>query len=123
MKKKKVLSKDERISEEQKRLSKIFKNIGGDKQELCFQLIQNASFMYATLLELQQTINENGAIEAYQNGPDQSGTRIAPAAQIYTKLIANYNAVIKQLLSLLPPSEKELAKIGLDPMAEFLNSK
>lgn len=79
--------------------------------------------MTITLQELQADINKNGSIEGYDNGGGQSGRRISPAAQQYTKLIANYNAVIKQLVALLPGGEKETARMQSDPMADYLVGK
>lgn len=117
------LSIDEKISMEIDRLNSIFDNIAEDKKSLCSQLIQNAAFMAISLKELQEDMNKKGMVEEYQNGPNQSGTRISPSAQIYTKMIANYNAVIKQLIALLPSSDKLPAKTATDPMALFLGSK
>lgn len=115
--------KDTLISEEEARLTGIFSGIGSDQAAVCTELIRNAAFMAVSLRDLQDLLNDGGYVEPYQNGPNQSGTRIAPAAQIYTKLIANYNAVIKSLVALLPEGDKEAAKAEADPMAVFLSSK
>lgn len=115
------MEKDDRVLAEQKRLSKVFKHIEKDKRELCAGLIQNASFCVVTLTDLQRQINEEGAVTDYNNGGGQSGKRISPAVQIYTKLVANYNAIMKQLISLLPAEEKAVARLETDPMREFLN--
>lgn len=116
------MSIDEKINNEIDRLNKIYTNIQSDKKEVCKELIRNAAFLSVTLRTLQQTINEGGVVEEYNNGGGQSGTRIAPSAQIYSKLIANYNAIIKQLVALLPASDKELARLSSDPMLDYLNS-
>lgn len=114
--------KDKAIRKETNRLSRVFADIDDDHKAVAKQLIQNAAFVSVTLKDLQDLINTNGAVEEYDNGGGQTGTRISPAMQSYTKLIANYNAVIKQLISLLPADKKQAAKLSTDPMAQFLNS-
>lgn len=117
------MASNDRISAEMKRLSKIFKNIEPDKRNLCASLIQNAAFMAISLQDLQEQIKADGWIEEYQNGENQHGKKPGSASQVYTKLISNYNAVIRELVKLLPSSDKELARIASDPMADFLTSK
>jgi hypothetical protein len=109
------------VSEEIERLSEIYKNIDGDKAAVVRELIQNAAYTAVTLRELQKEITKYGAIQDYNNGGGQSGKRISPALQAYTKLISTYNGIIKQLVGLLPKSEQELARMTSDPMADFLN--
>lgn len=115
------IAEDIEVFTEIERLSNIFKNIDADKAALVKELIQNAAYSAVTLRELQKNITEHGAIQEYNNGGGQSGMRISPALQAYTKLIATYNGIIKQLVGLLPKSEQELARISSDPMADFLN--
>ena len=109
------------VSDEIERLSNIYKNIDLDKAAVVKDLIQNAAYSAVTLRELQKGITEYGAIQEYNNGGGQSGMRISPALQAYTKLIATYNGIIKQLVGLLPKSEQELARMSSDPMANFLD--
>lgn len=117
------MASNDRISAEMKRLNKIFKNIDVDKRNLCANLIQNAAFIAVSLQDLQEQIKADGWIEEYQNGENQHGKKPGSASQVYTKLISNYNAVIRELVKLLPSSDKELARIASDPMADFLTSK
>ena len=116
-------TKETLITEEEARLSAIFSGIESDKTAVCSELIRNAAFLAVSLRDLQEKLNTDGCVETYQNGPNQSGTRISPAAQIYSKLIANYNAVIKALVALLPAGERDAARAESDPMAVFLSSK
>ena len=115
------IAEDLTTSAEIKRLSAIFKNIDADKAAVVKELIQNAAYTAVTLRELQENISESGAIMEYNNGGGQSGIRVSPALQAYTKLISTYNGIIKQLVGLLPKSEQELARMSSDPMADFLN--
>jgi hypothetical protein len=107
--------KDKLIKKEKAKLNKIFKTVEEDTYKTVEQLINNAAFLSVTLMDLQDIINTNGIIETYQNGPDQSGTRISPAVTSYNKLITNYNAVVKTLLAINP----QAAKVD-DGFAEFV---
>jgi hypothetical protein len=122
-KKKKEIEIVDPVSSEMERLTVLFDNIDPDKKNLCKNLIQNAAFMSVSLQKLQEDLNESGWVEEYQNGENQCGRKPSSTAQIYNKLISNYNNVIKQLIGLLPNNEKELAKDAVDPMTSFLMDK
>jgi len=106
------LAEDERIKEEKRRvssinkekrrLSSIFTKIDAKAKKAVQSLIENAAFMAVTLQDLQQTINEKGAVSEYQNGENQWGTKKSPEVEIYNTMIKNYSSVIKQLTDLLP---------------------
>ena len=117
------MAKNEPISEELKKLQKIFENISPDKRSLCESLMQNAAYMAVKLKELQVLIDQDGMVEGYDNGGGQSGRKISSAVQIYQKMLPSYNSVIKTLASMLPDREKELAIRASDPMAEFLTTR
>lgn len=123
MAKNKKIDKETLISTEFDRLLNIFKDIPKDRNELCTNLMQNAAFMVISLRELQTDLRINGWIEEYQNGENQHGRKPSSAAQVYNKLISNYNNIIKQLVGLLPDDKQEIAKATVDPMMEFLNVK
>jgi hypothetical protein len=106
------LTEDERIKEEKRRvssinkekrrLSSIFTKIDAKAKKAVQSLIENAAFMAVSLQDLQQTINEKGAVSKYQNGENQWGTKKSPEVEIYNTMIKNYSSVIKQLTDLLP---------------------
>ena len=50
------IDKDKLIKKEMQKLNKFFKHIPKDKQELIRGLKEQAAFMYATLMELQEII-------------------------------------------------------------------
>ncbi|WP_238899356.1 hypothetical protein [Clostridium sp. YIM B02500] len=116
----KDLSKDERISEEIKRLDKLFKDVDMKTKKAVHSLIENAAFMSITLEDLQATINKNGVISEYQNGENQWGTKKSPEVEIYNTMIKNHMSVIKQLTDLLP---KQPPKNDDDGFDEFVNNK
>ena len=83
-------------------LRKLFEKIPENQKKLVSSLIQNAAFMKATLEDLQVQINENGAIEEYQNGANQGGRKISSEVQAYNAMLKNYHGVINTLTGLLP---------------------
>jgi hypothetical protein len=106
-----TLTKEQRISKEMSRLKKLFSNIPKNIMNSVLALIRNAAFMTVTLEDLQDKINESGAVSEYQNGENQWGTKKSPEVEIYNTMIKNLSTVIKQLAELVPvgstPKSKE----------------
>jgi hypothetical protein len=106
-----TLTKEQRISKEMSRLKKLFSNIPKNIMNSVLALIRNAAFMTVTLEDLQDKINESGAVSEYQNGENQWGTKKSPEVEIYNTMIKNLSTVIKQLTELVPvgstPKSKE----------------
>jgi hypothetical protein len=73
-----------------------------------------------TLLDLQETINREGAVSKYQNGENQWGTKKSPEVEIYNTMIKNHMTIIKQLTDLLP---KQAAKIDEDGFDGFVGDR
>jgi len=68
-------------------------------------LKQQAAFMYATLMELQEIMNAHGPVELFEQGSNKL-LREHPASKIYNAMVKNYSSCIKQLLDLLPKEEQ-----------------
>lgn len=99
--------KEKKIKLEFNKLKKLFKHLEKDKVELANRLMQQASFMYITLIELQEIINEEGSVDLFEQG-SQKMIREHPAVKTYNATIKNYNATIKQLNDLLPKTESKV---------------
>jgi len=96
------LAKEKRIKKEIAKYNKIFKDLDEDRKKAVQKLIENVAFMAITLEDLQQSINEKGFVEAYQNGNNQHGYKESSAVKVYNSMIKNYNTSIKQLLDQMP---------------------
>ena len=96
-----------RIRKEKKRLAEIFKDLEENKLKTCQALIDRAAFITISLEDLEEQLNETGWVEYYQNGENQSGMKKAAAADVHISLTKNLNAIVKQLLDLVPPAQKE----------------
>lgn len=114
------LEKQKRISEEIKKLNKLFVKIEVKTKKAVHSLIENAAFMSVTLEDLQEAINQNGTVSEYQNGANQWGTKKSPEVEVYNSLIKNYMGVMKQLTDLLPKQNSIVEDDGFD---DFVNSK
>ena len=84
-------------------LDAILEKIPEDKQYVGQKLIEELVFMQDTLKTLKQRIKQDGTQEHFEQGK-QSFLREAPALTSYTKLIARYGALYKQLCDLMPKS-------------------
>lgn len=95
-----------RINKEKKRLSEIFKDLEPNKLKTCEALIARAAFITVSLEDLEDELNANGWTEEYTNGANQYGIKKSAAADVHISLTKNLNAIIKQLLDLVPPAQK-----------------
>lgn len=98
--------KTTRIKREKERLLDIFKDLDANKLKVCNTLIDRAAFITVSLEDLEAELNETGWTETYTNGKNQEGVKKAAAAEAHISLTKNLNAIMKQLLELVPPAQK-----------------
>ena len=111
--KRKELTKEEVIKKEILRLTRLYKNLEGNKKKAAEGLIQEAAFMRATLQELKVLIDESGPIDLMTQGT-YSILREHPAVKAYTTMIQRYSAITKQLTDLLPKEVQKTEDDGFD---------
>ena len=99
--------KTTRIKREKDRLEEIFQGLEKNKLDTCAALIDRAAFITISLEDLEEELNETGWVETYQNGESQFGMKKSAAADVHISLTKNVNAIMKQLLDLVPPAQKE----------------
>ena len=99
--------KMERIEKEKERLQDVFQDLEPNKLKTCQALIDRAAFITISLEDLEVQLNKTGWVEQYQNGENQTGMKKAAAADVHISLTKNLNAIMKQLLELVPPAQKE----------------
>ena len=99
-------SKTTRIKKEKERLREIFKDLEPNKLNTCTALIDRAAFITINLEDLELQLNMTGWVEPYKNGENQNGLKKAAAADVHISLTKNLNAIMKQLLDLVPPAQK-----------------
>jgi hypothetical protein len=99
--------KETRIKREKERLEEIFQDLEANKLSTCRALIDRAAFITISLEDLETQLNLTGWVEEYQNGENQSGLKKAAAADVHISLTKNLNAIMKQLLDLVPPAQKK----------------
>ena len=99
--------KEKKIKKETTRLKKIFAGLEPNKLKAVDALIARAAFITVSLQELEQELNEKGWTEVYVNGKNQEGIKKAAAAEAHISLTKNLTAIMKQLLDLVPPAQKE----------------
>ncbi len=118
---KKELSRDERITREEKRLRRIYKNISKDQKAIIDGLIQRAAYMRVTLEEWEKDIIENGYYEMFtQSDKTEPYERERPVARLYNTMNKNYQNIIKQLTDLVPKEQPKTKNDGFD---DFVNGR
>lgn len=111
------LEKEKQIKKEVSRLAKQFAGIDPKKKSVVEKQINNAAYLHVSMVELQDSINENGYVDHYQNGANQFGTKMSPQVQILDSYQKQYTQVIRQLLDLLPKGEVIVEDDGFDEFA------
>lgn len=99
---KKVYTKAERITREERRLKRNYKDIQKDKSSVVEGLIRRAAFMRATLEDMELDLDERGFVEMFAQGEQEPYERERPVARQYQQMNKNYQSIIKQLSDLLP---------------------
>jgi hypothetical protein len=119
---KKELTKAERISKEERRLKRNYKEIQKDKLAVVEGLIRRAAFMRMTLEDMEVDLDENGFVEFFSQSDNQEPyERERPVARQYQQMNKNYQSIIKQLSDLLPKeAPKEPKSDGFD---EFVTAR
>ena len=99
--------KSELIKKETRRLKKIFKDLEPNKLKTVDALISRAAFITVSLQELEEQLNRDGWVEEYCNGRNQSGLKKSAAAECHISLTKNLSTIMKQLIDMVPPAQKE----------------
>ena len=112
---KKELSKSERISKEEKRLRRNYKNLQRDKFAVVDGLIRRAAYMRVQLEDMETDLDAGGYVDMFrQSDKMEPYERERPVARLYNSVNKNYQTVIKQLIDLLPKEEKKEADDGFE---------
>lgn len=107
-----ITDKEARIKKEVKRLKSVFKDLDKNKLKTVDSLIHRAAFITVSLEDLEDELNEYGWTETYTNGRNQEGVKKAAAAEAHISLTKNLNAIMKQLLDLVPPAQKKESRLA-----------
>lgn len=78
-----------------------------NKLEAVQALIARAAFITVSLQDLEKELSDSGWTEVYQNGQSQSGLKKSAAADVHISLTKNLNAIMKQLLDLVPTAQRK----------------
>ena len=96
------------------RLSSIYKGLPPNQMKVVEGLIVEAARLRVRLDYLWRDLQENGETESFtQSEKTEPYERERPQSRTYTATNKSYQAIIKQLSDLCPPSPEE------DPLAEF----
>ena len=101
-----MTAKEKKIKKETKRLLEVFQDLEPNKLKTVDALIARAAYITVSLQELEEQLNRDGWVEEYNNGRLQSGMKKSAAAEVHISLTKNLNAIMKQLLDLVPPAQK-----------------
>jgi hypothetical protein len=101
-------TKKDRITAEEKRLNKIYKDIDDKKKSTVQGIIQRVAYMRVSLEDMESDIDLNGFTEPFSQGNQEPYDRKRPIADLYNTMNASYQKAISQLTNLLPKEEKPI---------------
>lgn len=113
------IEKEKMIKREISKLKKLFKTLPKDKFKAAEGLIHEAAFMRATLAEARTTIDNEGILDWFEQGPN-AYYREHPATKVYNTMIQRYSTVCKQLFDLIPDTDAAKAKKAEDELITFI---
>lgn len=97
-----------REKKEIERLTEIYKHLPPNQFAVAEGLIAQAARLRISLDDLWKDIKKNGRTEMFSQSADAKPyQRERPAAKQFVALDKNYQAIIKQLNDICPPSAKE----------------
>lgn len=118
---KKELTKNERITAEDKRLRKIFSDLPKDILNSVDGIIKRAAFMRVTLEDMEKDLDENGFVELFsQSEKTEPYERERPVARLYNTMNKNYQSIIKGITDHVPkapPKSDKKEDDGFDGFA------
>ena len=100
-------SKETRMKKEKARLLEIFHDLDDNKLAVCDTLFARAAFITVSLQDLEEELSRSGWVEPYQNGENQRGLKKSAAAEVHISLTKNLNAIMKQLLDIVPAAARK----------------
>ena len=84
----------------------LYESIDENKKPLAKKLYSQAIFMEKTLNELQELVNNEGAIVTTTNGNGFDVMSEHPAQKSYNTMINRYTALMAKLIDMLPEESK-----------------
>lgn len=93
-------------------LTEIYSDLSAEKMKIVLPLIENAAFIENEMHKLQAIIQNDGAVDEYQNGNNQFGKKQSANLQSYNALVKSYNMINSRLEAMLPPKKAEKSKLG-----------
>ncbi len=99
--------KEFKIRKEKERIEKIFKDIDKNKLNFVMTLIERLAWLNIAVKNLEKSIDEKGTAIPYNNGGGQSGIKDNPDVKTLIQYTRNITTITKQLVDLVPPSQKK----------------
>ena len=110
------LQRKRKINAENKRLMSLFENADPNRIDFIRNQVQQLAWLNVNIAELQEKINQVRTLVEYDNGGGQSGIRTNPDVKTLTDYQKLSNAIIRNLLPLVPSQGKRSFTVALGEM-------
>lgn len=109
-------SKKLKTSANMRKVKKLLENIPEDKRPIGQELFNELLFMQNTLTDLKEQVNNEGAVDLFEQGK-QKFLREHPALKAYMTLLQRYSLIYKQFMDLFPNDSENQA---VDELIDFI---
>lgn len=114
------MDRETRITNEVKRLNKIFKDISKNKKEIIDELIKRASFLLIIAEDMEQEINTKNSVLETTINASQQFVKANPLFKEYRDTVKSYQAVIKQLNDFVK-EDGTMQTQTVNPLIDFIS--
>lgn len=114
------MDRETRITNEVKRLNKIFKDISKNKKEIIDELIKRASFLLIIAEDMEQEINTKNSVLETTINASQQFVKANPLFKEYRDTVKSYQAVIKQLTDFVK-EDGTMQTQTVNPLIDFIS--
>ncbi len=106
-----MTKREKRIEEEYNRIAPLFDEVQINKRTVVQGLIESAAFLKIQLEDYQDDLNKNGYTDEFRQSEKLSSyERERSTARLYNATVKNYQAMIRQLVDLIPDEQKKKAE-------------
>ena len=90
------------VQAERERLGLIFAGAAQNAKDFISESLDRLAWLAVSIRELQKSVDENGTMLPYSNGPNQTGWRKSPDVETLIAYEKLSNSLITPLLKVLP---------------------
>ena len=102
-----------RVEQERARIMALFDGADGNRLDFIRETVKQLAWLAVSIQDLQDDIDENGAVVPYQNGRNQGGLQQNPSCKLLIDCEKIFNTKFRALLPVLPEKQRKGSKLEM----------